>query len=113
MPRVLVACVPWRRAASSARTDSCTSGSWNSAPNAASSSVTFFVPPSTGAELAIGAHLHHAVARPRDRTADEQQVVGGAHVDDGDAALGDALVAHLAGQAHPLEDARGRGGGAD
>src|SRR3954452_11677385 len=85
MPRVLVACVPWRRAASSARTDSCTSGSWDSAPDAAASSVTFFVPPSTGAELAIGAHLHHAVARPRDRTADEQQVVGGAHVDDGDA----------------------------
>src|SRR3954447_26005264 len=62
MPRVLVACVPWRFAASSARTDSWTSGSWNSAPKAASSSVTFFVPPRTGA-LAIGAHLHHAVAR--------------------------------------------------
>src|SRR3954467_9341478 len=75
LPRVLVECVPWRRAASSARTDSCTSGSWNPAPNAASSSATFLVPPSTGAWLAIGAHLHHAVARPGDRAADEQQVV--------------------------------------
>src|SRR3954468_14467295 len=92
MPRVLVACVPCRRAASSARTDSCTSGSWNSAPKAASSSVTFFVPPRTGAWLAIGAHLHDAVARAGDRAADEQQVVGGPHVDDGDAALGEALV---------------------
>src|SRR3954469_1719746 len=81
LPRVLVECVPWRRAASSARTDSCTSGSWNSAPNAASSSVTFFVPPRTGA-LAIGPHLHHAVARPWDRAAYEQQVLAGADVDD-------------------------------
>src|SRR3954451_12249674 len=112
VPRVLVAWVPWRRAASSARTDSCTSGSWNSAPKAASSSVTFFVPPRTGA-LAIGAHLYHAVARAGDGAADEQQVLGGPDVDDRDAALGDALVAHLAGQAHALEHARGRGARAD
>src|SRR4051794_28657151 len=112
LPRVLVAWVPWRCAASSARTDSCTSGSWNSAPKATSSSVTCFVAPSTGA-LAIGAHLHDAVARAGDRAADEQQVVVGADTDDGDAALGDALVAHLAGQAHALEHARGRGAGAD
>src|SRR3954471_5445294 len=101
MPRVLVECVPWRRAASSARTDSCTSGSWNSAPKAASSSVTFLVAPSTGA-LAIGAHLHDAVARAGDRAADEQQVLRRADVDDRDAALGDALVAHLPRQAHAL-----------
>src|SRR4051794_4620011 len=107
MPRVLVACVPWRFAASSARTDSCTSGSWNSAPNAASSSVTFFVPPRTGA-LAIGPHLHHAVARPGDRAAHEQQVLAGADVDDGQAALGDALVAHLARPADALEHTRRR-----
>src|SRR3954464_7797170 len=74
LPRVLVACVPWRRAASSARTDSCTSGSWNSAPKATSSRSTLVVPPRTGA-LAIGPHLHHAVARAGDRAADEQQVV--------------------------------------
>src|SRR4051794_35805344 len=111
-PRVLVACVPWRRAASSARTDSCTSGSWDSAPKAASSSVTVLVAPSTGA-LAIGPHLHDAVARAGHGAAHEQQVLGRADADDGDAALGDALVAHLAGQAHPLEHARGRGAGAD
>src|SRR4051795_13429068 len=112
LPRVLVACVPWRFAASSARTDSCTSGSWNSAAKAASSSVTFFVPPRTGA-LAIGAHLHHAVARAGDGAADEQQVLGRTDVDDCDPALGDALVAHLPGQAHALEHARGRRARAD
>src|SRR3954469_2327877 len=112
-PRGFGEWVPWRRAASSARTDSCTSGSWNSAPKAASSSVIFLVPPRTGAWLAIGAHLHDGVARAGDRAADEQQVVGRAHVDDGDAALRDALVAHLARQAHALEHARGRGRGAD
>src|SRR4051812_31780694 len=112
MPRVLVECVPWRRAASSARTDSCTSGSWNSAPNAASSRSTFVVPPRTGA-LAIGPHLHDTVARAGDRPADEQQVLVGAHVDDGQPALGHALVAHAAGAADALEHARGRGRGAD
>src|SRR3954453_12266341 len=95
LPRGLVEGVPWRRAASSARTDSCTSGSWNSAPNATSSRSTFFVAPSTGA-LAIGPHLHDAVARPGDRAAHEQQVLARAHVDHGQPALGDALVAHLA-----------------
>src|SRR3954447_11015483 len=112
LPRVLVECVPWRRAASSARTDSCTSGSWNSAPNAASSSFTVFVPPRTGA-LAIGPHLHDPVARPGDRAADEQQVVVHADVDDGQAALGDALGAHVARAANALEHARGRGRRAD
>src|SRR3954468_7691934 len=71
LPRVLVECVPWRCAASSARTDSCTSGAWNSAPKGAASSVTFFVAPSTGA-LAIGAPLHDPVAGAGDRAADEQ-----------------------------------------
>src|SRR3954452_1026557 len=112
MPRVLVECVPWRRAASSARTESCTSGSWNSAPNAASSSFTVFVPPRTGA-LAIGPHLHDPVARPGDRAADEQQVLALADVDDGQAALGDALGAHVARAADALEHARGRGRRAD
>src|SRR3954451_6592669 len=113
LPRVLVECVPWRRAASSARTESCTSGSWNSAPNAASSRSTFLVPPRTGAWLAIGPHLHHAVARPGDRAAHEQQVVALTDVDDGQPALGDALGAHVARAADALEHARGRGRGAD
>src|SRR5437764_14963211 len=113
LPRVLVECVPWRRAASSARTDSCTSGSWNSAPKAVSSRSTFLVPPSTGALLAIGPHLHHGVARAGDGAPDEQQVLALADVDDGQAALGDALGAHLARAADALEHARGRGRGAD
>src|SRR3954451_24425698 len=113
LPRVLVECVPWRRAASSARTESCTSGSWNSAPNAASSRSTFLVPPRTGAWLAIGPHLHHAVARPGDRAAHEQQVVALADVDDGQPALGHALGAHVPRAADALEHARGRRRGAD
>ena len=40
LPRVLVEAVPWRRALSSARTVSCTSGPLNFAAKAASSSVT-------------------------------------------------------------------------
>src|SRR3954470_4846069 len=73
-PRVLVACVPCRRALSSARTDSWTSGPLKRAPNAVASSSTFLVPPRTGA-LAIGAHLHDAVARAGHGAADQQQVL--------------------------------------
>src|SRR5947199_9534033 len=65
-PRVLVECVPWRRAASSARTDSCTSGPLKRAPKTASSSVALLAPPRISA-LGIGAHLYHAVARAGDR----------------------------------------------
>src|SRR3954469_20690967 len=112
LPRVFVDDVPRRRALSSARTDSWTSGPLKRAPKATSSRSTLPEPPSTLA-LAIGAHLHHAVARPGDRAADHQQVV--AHVDahDLEAALRDALVAHLARPADALEHARGVGGGAD
>src|ERR687889_1365717 len=99
-PRVLVDELPWRRALSSARTDSCTSGPLKLAPNAVSSRSTFFEPPRTGAlALAIGAHLHDAVARPGDRATDHQQVVGGVDPDDLQTALGHALIAHLAGAA--------------
>src|SRR5919204_1605993 len=53
-PRVLVAAVPWRRALSSARTDSCTSGPLKRAPKATSSSLTFLdlAAPRTGASPA-------------------------------------------------------------
>src|SRR3712207_391862 len=94
LPRVFVAWVPCRRAASSARTDACTRDSWNSAPNAASSRSTVPEVPRTGAWLGIGAHLHHAVARAGDGPAHEQQVVVGVDLHDGQPALGDALVAH-------------------
>src|SRR5215210_7161871 len=53
IPRVRVACVPWRRAASSAITTSCTSGPLNGTPNTASSSLIFLVPPRTGAVVVI------------------------------------------------------------
>src|SRR3954470_392659 len=112
LPRVLVDAVPCRRALSSARTDSWTSGPLKRAPNAASSRSTFFEPPRTEA-LGIGAHLHHAVARAGDGAADHQQVVARVDAHDLEAALGDALVAHLAGAADALEHARGVGGGAD
>src|SRR6188472_2612183 len=112
LPRVLVDAVPWRRALSSARTDSCTSGPLKRAPKATSSSATFFAAPRIGAS-AIGAHLHDAVARAGHGAAHEQQVVLGVHADHGQALLGHALVAHLAGAADALEDARGIGGGAN
>src|SRR5205823_6622605 len=51
--------------------------------------------------------------RPGHRAAYEQQVLVRNHVDDLEAALGDALVAHLARTADALEHARGRGRGAD
>src|SRR6478672_6597474 len=114
LPRVLVDAVPRRRALSSARTDSCTSGPLKRAPKATSSSATFlvFAAPRIGAS-AIGAHLHDAVARARYGAAHEQQVVLGVHADHGQALLGHALVAHLARAADALEDARGIRGGTD
>src|SRR4051794_6244330 len=112
LPRVLVAAVPCRRAASSARTDSCTSGPLKRAPKTASSSVAVLVPPRTFA-LGIGAHLHEAVARAGDRAADQHQVLGGIELDDLEALVGDALVAHLAGAADALHHARGPGRRAD
>src|SRR3954453_3663980 len=112
LPRVFVDAVPWRRALSSARTDSWTSGPLKPAPKATSSRSILPEPPSTLA-LAIGAHLHHAVARPGDRAADHQQVVAGVDAHDLEAALRDARVAHLARPADALEHARGVGGGAD
>src|SRR5215210_7024704 len=63
MPRVLVACVPRRRAASSATTHSCTSGPLNGAPNTSASSASLPEPPRIGAS-AIGAHLHGAALGP-------------------------------------------------
>src|SRR3954467_2063869 len=92
LPRVLVDAVPCRRALSSARTDSCTSGPLNRAPKAASSSLTFFVPPRMGA-AATAAPLHDAVARAGHRPAHEQQVLVGVDAHDLQALLRDALVA--------------------
>src|SRR3954449_5740790 len=104
LPRVFVDAVPWRRALSSARTDSCTSGPLKRAPNAVSSRSTLFEPPRTFA-LAIGAHLHDAVARPGHGAADHQEVRAGVDAHDLEALLRDALVAHLAGAADALEHA--------
>src|SRR3954452_21405666 len=112
LPRVFVDDVPRRRALSSARTDSWTSGPLKRAPNAVSSRSTVFEPPRTEA-LAIGTHLHDAVARAGDRAAQHQQVVARVDAHDLEAALRDALVAHLARPADALEDARGIRGGAD
>src|SRR4051812_43785643 len=111
-PRVLVDAVPWRLAFSSARTDSCTSGPLNFAPKAISSRVTSPPPPRFLA-LGIGADLHEAVLGAGDRAADEQEVVPRIDLDDLEALLGDALVAHLAGAADALHHAGGPGGRAD
>src|SRR5215210_3676276 len=108
MPRVRVACVPWRRAASSASTVSCTSGPLNGAPNTSSSSFrTPLEPPRIGAS-AIRAHLHRGALGPGHGAAHEHQVLVGDQLHDRQAALGHAAAAHLAGAADALEHARGR-----
>src|SRR3954467_3118463 len=76
LPRVLVECVPWRRAASSARTDSWTSGPLKRARKPASSGGAGLGPPGILAS-GIGAHLDDAVARAGDRAADQHEVLGG------------------------------------
>src|SRR3954470_5836821 len=112
IPRVRVECVPWRRAASSAITVSCTSGPLNGAPNTASSSCSFSEPPRIGAS-AIGAHLHGPALGARHGAAHEHQVLAGDQLDDREAELGHAPAAHAAGAANALEHARGRRRGAD
>src|SRR5271169_3327617 len=74
MPRVLVAAVPRRRAACSARTLWCTSGPAKRAPNARSSSLIFLVAPRTGAS-GIAADLHDRARGTGDRAAQQQQVL--------------------------------------
>src|SRR3954469_8497220 len=108
-PRVFVDEVPWRRALSSAVTVSWTSAMWNSSPNTPSSRSTVPVLPRYGA-LGIGADLHCPALGARHGAAQQEQVLVGDHVDDGEALLGHALVAHLARAADSLEHA-GRGGG--
>src|SRR3954469_1799445 len=108
-PRVFVDEVPWRRAFSSAVTVSWTSAMWNSSPKTPSSRSTLPVLPRYGA-LGIGANLHSPALGARHGAAQQEQVLVGEHVDDGEALLGHALVAHLARAADSLEHA-GRGGG--
>src|SRR3954466_2398624 len=105
IPRVRVACVPRRRAASSAITTSCTSGPLNGVPNTSASSASVLSPPRIGAS-AIGAHLHGAALGPRHGAADEHQVLVGDQLHDRQAALGHAPAAHAAGPADALEHAR-------
>src|SRR6185437_4484593 len=104
LPRVRVEAVPRRRALSSARTVSCTSGMLKRASKVAASSVTV-PPPRTGAERsAIGAHLHRSALRTGHGSADEQQVLARDHLDDGQPALRDAATAHPTGSANALKD---------
>src|SRR4051812_10233186 len=103
--RLRVACVPRRRAASSAMTTSCTSGPLNGAPNTSASRLSFLVvEPRIGAS-AIGAHLHGAALGPRHGAAHEHQVLVGDQLDDRQALLGDALAAHAARAPDALEHA--------
>src|SRR4051812_43653715 len=110
--RVFVEEVPWRRAFCSALTVSWTSAMWNSSPKTPSSRSTLPVLPRYGA-LGIGADLHGPALGPRHGAAEQEQVLVCDHIDDGEALLGHALVAHLAGTPDSLEDPRRRGGGPD
>src|SRR5215218_1130432 len=111
LPRVLVAAVPCRSAFSSARTTSCTSGPLNLTAKTASSSVT--APPPILEALGIGTDLHRAAARAGYGATDEQQVFLRDDLDDLEALLRDALVAHLARAADALHHACRPGGRAD
>src|SRR4051812_37543476 len=67
----------------------------------------------TAIASALRPYLDGAALGSRHGAAQQQQVLVGDHVDDGQPALGDALVAHLARAADALEHARRRGRGAD
>src|SRR5690242_5679236 len=112
LPRVSVDAVPRRRAFSSARTVSWTSGMLKRASNAAESSSTV-PPPSTEAVLAIGPYLHHAPAWARNCASHKHQVALGHHLDDRQTALGHSPTAHPAGATYALEHARRSRRGAD
>src|SRR5580698_10372993 len=82
--RVLVAAVPRRRAACSARTLWCTRGPWKPAPKADSSSFTFLDAPAVAVGLSTGAssiatHLHDSAARSRHRPTYKQEILLGIH----------------------------------
>jgi len=97
-----VAAVPRRRAASSARTDSYTSGPLKRASKAVASSSTAV----SRRECRCARHrpnLHIAAARPGHGSAHEQQMLVRPNRDDLETALGHALVAHLAGTRMPLK----------
>src|SRR3954454_11859903 len=113
MPRVLVAWVPCRRAASSAITTSWTSGPLNGCSKTSASSATGLrAGPSVGAS-GIGPHLHGLTLRARHGAAHEHQVAIGHELDDRQALLRGALGTHVARAADALEHARRRGRGAD
>ena len=66
-----------------------------------------------GHQLARLPHFDEAVLRARHGALDEQQVLLGPDLVDDEPGLGHALAAESAGHLHSLEDARGRGRGAD
>src|ERR1700760_2605399 len=70
-------------------------------------------PPSSDAVLGIGPHLHRAATRAWNGAAQEQQVLAGDHLDDGQATLGHPSAAHPPRSANALEAPRGRGRGSD
>src|SRR4051794_21402521 len=91
----------------------------NSSPKTFSSRSTLPVlPPMYGAvflaiSLSLRPDLDDGALGAGDRAAQQDQVLVRDHVDDLEAALGHALVAHLAGAADALEHARRCGGRAD
>src|SRR5215208_2947408 len=113
-PRVFAACVPARRAFSSARTVSWTRCGLISTAKTAASSVRSFdflpVESSTGALGAATAlvlsHFDDAVLGAGDGALDQQQVALGVDLVHGQPDLGAALTAHAAGHLLALEHAR-------
>src|SRR3954453_11002055 len=117
-PRVSVEAVPRRFAFSSARAVSWTRPMLNSSPKTFSSRSTVPDLPMNGAVflaivLTLRPDLDDGAPRAGNGAAQQDQVLVRDHVDDLQAALRDALVAHLARAADALEHARRRGGRAD
>src|SRR5438105_7686923 len=116
-PRLLPPRVAERASFSSARTVSWTRCGFTSAPKTPSSSVTLFEEPRTwalgAATTLVLSHFHEPVLGPGDGALDQEQVPLRIDLVHRQPDLGDALAAHAAGHADPLEDARGRRRGTD
>src|SRR5688500_7692629 len=121
--RVLVDCVPLRRAASWAVTTWCMTAMLGSTPNMASSSSTVpaFVPVAVFvSRVAMSATCldrvaddHEATLRAGDSTPDEDEVALGVGRHDREVQRRDLLAAHAAGHLGAAEHAGRRGAGAD
>src|SRR5215210_7727875 len=104
-PRVLVACVPWRAAASCALTTWCSRATLASASNSSPGSVA--LPEVLPAGVRTSTVRSAPAARSGDRALDQDQAALRIHLVDLQRQGRRALAAHAAGHAQALEHAAG------